>query len=793
MTNDLAYKRHPQHQTSNGVSGHNHHPPGPGGTITAENRDEYEFRPPRNTQGSGSRHRRSLGTNVSEVVDHTLAMRSNGYGPNGSVGAGNYKPSFVQGSGPMKAGRTAAKTPEEPKDLVDVNDELEARLKFKNIEQGRRRGSGVQIGDMDFMPMTRPTRSQPAVPVEKNSLIEIGAAPRPARRSMSYEPSTGSTFHQSMMMAERGGTAAQPNQTNRQHGTNHSNRKMSLGLSYGPILASGDADNLGMAMGAIKRRGAAAHNNSRRNGQVPPGTAVGHGETVEQSWRQQVDAATARVAARQNSRTTTADSGYPGTRGGREDHSPTWESQHRNRPRQGGGTMPNTLTLDNWFSTSAAYDDGDDDYDHSLPTSQDSSRRNSHSFPDSLSGPQQHHQNNHPPQGRPRDHDHGKVELKDLDEHEQHHSAPVPTKLKPIGGQPFSLELATSIKMILFGATNRSFPNGWIGQSFNFNKIQTLRFGFLQNKGGPCGVLAAVQAYLIQALVFGNRIDDTTKAVHPLAPTDKERNKALASALVSILQKCSTKMGKIIFVLPSPKLHFSGVGRYKNDGITETLTIHEYNTAREALVFAQENIGFYSSEGNHAVIAFLYSAMLTRGFGNIREDMDSSDLPLMGAHGYCSQEMVNLLLTGKAVTNTFDGTKSFPGVDEEHAMILRGVHERSEIGLLTLFEHYQSVSVGENLKTPLFPIWLVCSESHYSVLFSEHRGTEKASLADRYPIHLNFYDGLNRQDQMIVLTVDCSVSRPMSGDSDLVPPLEHCLRTKWTGALIDWNGSEKIL
>ena len=53
--------------------------------------------------------------------------------------------------------------------------------------------------------------------------------------------------------------------------------------------------------------------------------------------------------------------------------------------------------------------------------------------------------------------------------------------------------------MLLFGATNRSFPNGWMGQSFEFNKQPKLRFGLVQHKGSPCGVLAAVQAHIIQA------------------------------------------------------------------------------------------------------------------------------------------------------------------------------------------------------------------------------------------------------------------------------------------------------
>ena len=468
----------------------------------------------------------------------------------------------------------------------------------------------------------------------------------------------------------------------------------------------------------------------------------------------------------------------------------------------GGGGGGNTLTLDNWFSAighgdDTAGDEAEDDEDsyYSHPGSNLSSRRNSHhdlggGHSRSSMGPPNHRGSGH----------HHEVELNDVDEQEQHELIAPPrsstrsrSALLLQGGSPFSLELATALKMILFGATNRSFPAGWMGQAFTFNDISSLRFGFVQEKGGPCGVLAAVQASLIQALLFGNRLDDTTRAVNALSPTDKERNRALASALVAILDKCSEKMGKIILVMPSSKAHFSGVGRYRNDGITESLTVHEYPNAREALQFVNDNIGFYESQGNHAVIAFLYSALLTRGFGNVRDDMDSCDLPLMGAHGYCSQEMVNLLLVGKAVSNTFDGKMSL-GEDGPNTTVLRGIDEKSEVGLLSLFEHYQSCKVGENLKTPLYPIWLICSESHFTVLFSEHRGHEKTSFADRMPIDLNFYDGLYRQDRLTILTVDCSKSRPpLEEDEDLIPPLEHCIRTKWRDALVDWNGSEKIL
>ena len=46
---------------------------------------------------------------------------------------------------------------------------------------------------------------------------------------------------------------------------------------------------------------------------------------------------------------------------------------------------------------------------------------------------------------------------------------------------------------------------------------------------------------------------------------------------------------------------------------------------------------------------FEYSTNLTwfdaiiSGISKISDDMDTDDCPLMGAHGYCSQEMVHLL------------------------------------------------------------------------------------------------------------------------------------------------------
>ena len=80
---------------------------------------------------------------------------------------------------------------------------------------------------------------------------------------------------------------------------------------------------------------------------------------------------------------------------------------------------------------------------------------------------------------------------------------------------------------------------------------------------------------------------------------------------------------------------------------------------------------------------------------------------------------------------------------------------------------------------------------------------------------LIYYDGLANQDAEIRLTVS-TVRRPLvqkrrpdvfesgtassnSGNNnttthhkDLVPPLEHVIRTRWPDAKVDWNGTEPL-
>ncbi|POI34951.1 hypothetical protein CIB84_001297 [Bambusicola thoracicus] len=72
-------------------------------------------------------------------------------------------------------------------------------------------------------------------------------------------------------------------------------------------------------------------------------------------------------------------------------------------------------------------------------------------------------------------------------------------------------------------------------------------------KGGPCGVLAAVQACVLQQLIFG----------------DSNRNKDAR---------------------PSGRQQFTPIGKYKADGILETLILHSATRYEDLIVLLQQNI-----------------------------------------------------------------------------------------------------------------------------------------------------------------------------------------------------------
>ncbi|XP_052708268.1 probable ubiquitin carboxyl-terminal hydrolase MINDY-4 [Crassostrea angulata] len=360
-----------------------------------------------------------------------------------------------------------------------------------------------------------------------------------------------------------------------------------------------------------------------------------------------------------------------------------------------------------------------------------------------------------------------------------------------IDARPITLQTAINLKTLIFGSATQCFNDEWRYQSLVFCDLPKLQYGIVQKKGGPCGVLAAIQACVLQELLFGDckiplkRFGD---------PTHEERSQALATALAKIFWRAGENKTAVVTIGSGKAVFQGGAPKYRADDLTETLMLNHFKSYDNLLGFLKQNVHHFMTDGTGGVILTLYSVIFSRYIDQVREDMDEPTGKLMGAHGYCTQDTVNLYLTGKANSNVFNDKIELDSGTGSDVTILKGVTGRSNIGLLSLFEHYKSCQVGTYLKTPKYPIWVVCSESHFSVLFSIKKELISDWKAERR-FDLYYYDGLARQQEEIKLTidtVDMGFKTP-SSEEDLVPPLEHCIRTKWSGANVDWNGTEPLL
>jgi len=269
----------------------------------------------------------------------------------------------------------------------------------------------------------------------------------------------------------------------------------------------------------------------------------------------------------------------------------------------------------------------------------------------------------------------------------------------------------------------------------------------------------------------------------------RRRDTALAEGLVDILWRAGAGVACTVCLhVPEHAAERQHkcvrTSHYRPDNYTEVLTTWRFESRDAALDFVSHNLHLLQ-HGKHAgCVSFFYSVVLSKGLEAISKEMDGPECTLVGKFGYCTMEFMNLVLTGKAKSNVFDGDKDLS--EGNDIMILGGIAEQSEIGQLTLFETYGGVEVGSHLKVPKLPIWVVCSESHFSTVFSTggHPPSDRA-------FDLLYYDELARQEAPIRFTIDPTAGIQKDIDND--PPLELVLATKWASCSVDWNGTQPIL
>mmetsp|Transcript_87896 Transcript_87896/g.153525 ORF Transcript_87896/g.153525 Transcript_87896/m.153525 type:complete len:602 (+) Transcript_87896:42-1847(+) len=293
-------------------------------------------------------------------------------------------------------------------------------------------------------------------------------------------------------------------------------------------------------------------------------------------------------------------------------------------------------------------------------------------------------------------------------------------------------------------------------------------WGLRQELGGPCGVLAAVQGFIVHALLWGPAEDSADESLSqvsttagaesdaelstvassspmpspdrgaadcgtdtevPASPCDgpgttsstapDDDSSAAAAALVECLAERFEKvdqqellacaLARILYAAaPTSRYTWAEVSSQYN------VIVHEFVTIQALASWLVASGALEMSPC--PVLSFVYSLVLTRGIEALQRDMDDASAPLVGVFGHCAQELVNLCLTGRAVTNVFDGNVTFE--DESDVLTLQGIQERPLVGFLSALEPLKLCEVGRFLKQPRYPLWVAGTSSHYSLFFA---------------------------------------------------------------------------
>ncbi|CAI5534476.1 unnamed protein product [Closterium sp. Naga37s-1] len=295
----------------------------------------------------------------------------------------------------------------------------------------------------------------------------------------------------------------------------------------------------------------------------------------------------------------------------------------------------------------------------------------------------------------------------------------------------------------------------WSRQGFRFSDDPATSLGLVQREGGPCGVLAPVQALLLKYLLFPPMPAHPADSCPPSASAalaaggaasggasagqqggqagegrkadeggwEEDDMRALVLAMAESLWVPSRGQ-RVVIAAVSPHrlaaLATSASQQPLTSPISDVKSLQGAVRVRHLAGASHADVAkalhrlFPVFESDFGALLLLFSALLSRGLERVQEDRDDPEPPLVTRpFGHASQEIVNLLLCGEAVANVFDGTMDLGG-----GMALKGIPSEAQVGFLTLLESLNLCKVGQRLKHPKLPIWVVGSESHYTVLFA---------------------------------------------------------------------------
>ncbi|CEL96752.1 unnamed protein product [Vitrella brassicaformis CCMP3155] len=316
-------------------------------------------------------------------------------------------------------------------------------------------------------------------------------------------------------------------------------------------------------------------------------------------------------------------------------------------------------------------------------------------------------------------------------------------------------QLVEVMKVVLGeGANNPQLDDviRWLGQGLEFSSEERTLWGLKQKQGGPCGVLAPLQCFILKQILFshGQQHQPPSSAAaaaaaasgdassdHPISLSSHPRLESdrwghLIEAIAQLIYQATSKSAYRVVMLQGPKGQDTEqmqamVAASREGGGSDQLDVSIIMAGAKAWVASftrvQDVMAFYHKHQDTllrpapSVLALVLSLVLTRTIEEVKGDMDDATVPLVGRFGHCSQELVNLLLIGKATSNCFDGQK-FLGDDPSTGMLLKGVDREPLVGYLSEVEAMRYLEVGVHYKHPIHPLWVLGSPNHYTTLFS---------------------------------------------------------------------------
>lgn len=240
---------------------------------------------------------------------------------------------------------------------------------------------------------------------------------------------------------------------------------------------------------------------------------------------------------------------------------------------------------------------------------------------------------------------------------------------------------------LVWGRDDGVIPEAWLRQ-----KLLFLGLHMVQDKNGPCGPLALINAMILARMFERERQLEQDRVV-----TEEE----VLDALAAIIERCCGADGQCQVA--------TWTGRVGRD--VQATRVQGGDGVRQ---FMNLNPRMFHGEG--CLVLLVYSCVLTRTIEAVRRDMELSFEPSLvtGPFSVGTMELMALLMRGEA-----RGNIGAVATGDDGALVDNDWPAVSDVGLLSYSEVETGVPVCDALKFPRYPVYVLHGGDHFTIMYAE--------------------------------------------------------------------------